>query len=53
MEIDYESEEEENKTKNQMEGTEQDADTTQELSAKAIALLNEDNSVPDTTTRPP
>ena len=34
-----------------MEGTEQDADTTQELMAETIALLNEDSAVPDTTTR--
>jgi hypothetical protein len=39
------------KTESQMEGTEPDADITQELTAEAIALLNEENSVPDTTTR--
>jgi hypothetical protein len=52
VEIDSEpEEEEENKTENQTESTEKDADTTQELTAEAIALLNEDSSVPDTTTR--
>jgi hypothetical protein len=34
-----------------MECTEQVAETKQEVTVEAIALLNEDNSVPDTTTR--
>ena len=53
MEIHSEDEEEEEvKTENLTEGTEPDADTTQELTAEAMALLNEDSSESDTTTRP-
>ena len=48
VEIDSEEEkEEEAKTENPTEATEPDADTTQELTAEAIALLNEHSSKPD------
>jgi hypothetical protein len=53
VEVESESEEEENKEESQTEGTEQDADTTQELTADANAILNEDSTVPATTTTPP
>jgi hypothetical protein len=55
VEIDTESEKEneETKTEGQTKGTQPDADTTQELTAEAIALLNEDGFVPATTTRLP
>jgi hypothetical protein len=51
IDSDLGEDEEENKTENQTEGTERDADTAQELTAEAIALLNENSSVPDTMTR--
>ena len=48
-----EEEDEETKTEGQTEATQPDADTTQELTAEVIALLNEDGFVPATTTRQP
>jgi hypothetical protein len=53
VEVEPESEKEENKEESQTEGTEQNADTTRELTAEAIAILNEDSTVPATTTTPP
>ena len=46
---DSEGEDEESQTEGQTDGTQPDADTTQELTAEAIALLNEEESVPVTT----
>ena len=50
---DSEGENEDMQTEGQTDDTQPDADTTQELTEAAIALLNEEAYVPVTTTRPP